>query len=114
MELDCNVPLFLAIAGLLDASCEWMNQNWDQVRSQDAVSLLKCLAMMDYTPTNWETLRPQLDALIQQSSPQWDRTTLLDVKYSLAVLKQLEPTELTSLLNDSFIQNILGRIDCQI
>jgi len=92
---------------LLDASCEWMNQNWDQVRSQDAVSLLKCLAMMDYTPTNWETLRPQLDALIQQSSPQWDRTTLLDVKYSLAVLKQLEPTELTSLLNDSFIQNIL-------
>ena len=59
-------------------------------------------------PTNWETLWPRLDKMIQEYSSQWDSGTQLDVFYSLAVLKQLKPTELPSLLNDIFIQKVLG------
>jgi len=93
--------------GLLEASSEWMNQNWDGIQNQDAVSLLKCLTTMDYIPTNWETIWPRMDKLIQESSSQWHSGILLDVNYSLAVLKQLKPAQLSSLLNDTFIQQVL-------
>jgi len=93
--------------GLLEASSEWIYQNWNNIHSQDAVSLFKCLTTTDYVPSNWETLWPRLDKMIQDSSSQWHSGTQLDVIYSLAVLKQLKPTELPSLLNDTFIQQVL-------
>jgi len=48
-----------------------------------------------------------MDKLIQESSSQWHSGILLDVNYSLAVLKQLKPAQLSSLLNDTFIQQVL-------
>ena len=65
---------------------------------------------MDYVLTNWETLWPHLDKMIQDSSSQWHSGTQLEVIYLLAVLKQLKPTELPSLLNDTFIQQVLGML----
>ena len=85
-----------------------MNLNWNHIQNQDAVSLLKCLMTTDYIPTNWETLWPRLDQLIQESSSQWHHNVLLDVNYSLAVLKLIKPTELSSILNDTFIHQVLG------
>jgi len=93
--------------GLLEASSEWINQNWNNIQSQVAVSLIKCLKTTDYVPTNWERLWPHLDNIVQDSSSQWHSSTQLDVIYSLAVLKQLKLTELPSLLNDIFIQKVL-------
>ena len=100
--------------GLLEALCEWMNNNWSQVRKQDVVSLLLSLATVNFLPSNWESLWPRISSILSEEfqasaeSKSWSENILLDVAWSLAVLGHLDPKIAQTILNDDFVSKVLG------
>lgn len=103
--------MFLFLA-LLDSLCEWLFQNWDQVRRQDVVSMLLCLAALDFLPSGWELLWPKVSGVVQEElrSPSWSDAVLLDVCWSLAVLNHLDEPTARAVLNDAFVSRLLGKL----
>ncbi len=96
--------------GCLDALCDWVNLNWTKVRHQDVLSLIFCLAALDFLPSSWEPLWDKILQLLKEKNVSLSKFVQLDLVWSLAVLNHLEPTMCQSVLNDEFITEVLGNL----
>lgn len=105
----------------MDALCDWVNLNWTNVRHQDALSLILCLAAVDFLPSSWEPLWEKMSHLLKEGNltSSMSKLVYLDLVWSLAVLNHLEPVICQAVLTDEFIHEVLGnniisphKIDC--
>ena len=96
----------------MDAICDWINLNWTNVRYQDILSLTLCLAALDFLPSNWEPLWEKMSVQLkkQKAFSGLSKLVQLDLVWSLAILNHLDPELCQSVLNDKFIQDVLGKI----
>ncbi|KAI9554627.1 hypothetical protein GHT06_019900 [Daphnia sinensis] len=105
-----TIGSLLTSLGCLDAICDWVNHNWTKVRYQDVLSLTLCLAALDFLPSCWEPLWEKMSVLLRQKRMASDlgKFIQLDLAWSLAVLNHLDLETGQSVLNDEFINELLG------
>lgn len=86
-----------------------MNLHWDQIRKKDVVALLLSLASVDFTPSCWKSLWPNIADVLKEEfeTPTLNEHILLDVTWSLAVLGQLNSETVRFTLNDTFLSKLL-------
>nr|CAH7741058.1 unnamed protein product [Callosobruchus chinensis] len=91
---------------LLDALSEWITENHTICRAQDIFSLLMTLAILQYTPQNaeklYEVILPLLTPFEAGKALQW-----LEVVWSLVLLGRAAEKDVSSVLNDSFIDSLM-------
>lgn len=97
---------------MLDALCSWMLDNHATCRSQDLFALFLTLGVLNYQPTNSESLfekvQPQLSQAEASKPNIW-----LDYVWSLVVLNRANKEHIDSVLQKDFIEkcdSIPGRI----
>lgn len=81
--------------------CDWMDKDLELCRYQDVVSAVLCLGSVYFVPVNWESLSAKILEYFRRC--EMPNAIRLDVVWSLAVLNQVEPNFMRSVLNSDFL-----------
>ncbi|XP_011305872.1 protein TBRG4 [Fopius arisanus] len=93
---------------LMDTLCDWSIKHKKILRTQDLCALLMTLAVIGYSPGNFDVLYKDLVANLQDTDmtkgSEW-----IDVVWSLVVLNRASHRQVESTLNEKFIATLTDR-----
>ncbi|KAI4497159.1 hypothetical protein M0802_007643 [Mischocyttarus mexicanus] len=90
---------------VLDAIYEWVNNNLASLRFKDFNSIIGCLAVLGHIPENMDILQDYINSLNPEVTT--DKELWLDFVWSLTLLNRASQTHISSVLNHTFVENIL-------